>query len=758
MKQKYLQTKSLTALILLCFSCSMDLQPPSAAVCQREMVQLLREAAQKGYTPRNTFNPDAKLPYMDSLLNNPHSSPGEIRFCTYLKANILLELGEEGKAIRLLEPLAKTRYKNDTQILKTLALAYLRQGERSNCVTHHASESCILPISGLGIHNDTDGSRKAIQSYEHLLRVDPSDLESRWLLNLAYMTVGDYPDKVPQQYFIPGMDGDATHRVRPFEDIAADLKLEVGNMAGGSITDDFDNDGYLDIITSGWGVTDAMHYFHNSGNGKFEDWSQKMGLRGITGGLNIIQTDYNNDGYKDIFVLRGAWRGEFGRIPNSLLKNNGDGTFSDVTTASGLLSFHPTQTATWNDFNNDGWLDVYIGNESMRSNPSEVHPNELYINNQNGTFREVAREAVCDFVGFVKGVTSGDFDNDGWQDLFISTMDGERRLFRNKGLKGTEIAFTDVTVTAGLSDEHGNSFPTWFWDYDNDGWLDIFACDYTFDKSLGYYEAAEKLDLPAGAHEKMLLYHNNHDGTFTNVAGKLGLNTNVFAMGANFGDIDNDGFLDMYLGSGNPRYQSLVPNKMFLNLDGEQFADVTTSARVGHLQKGHGVSFADMDNDGDQDIYIEMGGAFPGDAYQNSFFLNPGQNTNNWICLNLEGSDANRAAIGSRIRLTFHENGTLRRVYRDVNSGGSFGASPLRQEIGIGQAAIIDEIEITWAGSQTVQVFRNVQPNQFIRIKEGTFETTSYALKVIDWILPNRLCLPGAAPISVTGGLQQTPN
>ncbi|MEJ1240625.1 FG-GAP-like repeat-containing protein [Chryseolinea sp. T2] len=737
---------------ILPFSCSMDLQPSSAAACQREMVQLLKEAHHQGYNPRNTFRPDAKLPFMDSLLSNPHSSEGEIRFCTYLKANILLELGEEKKAIRLLEPLVKSRYRNDTQILKTLALAYLRLGERSNCVSNHASESCILPISGLGIHNDMDGSRKAIESYQALLRVDPSDLESRWLLNLAYMTIGDYPEKVPADLLIPGMQGDTTHRVRPFEDIAGDLKLEVGNMAGGSITDDFDNDGYVDVITSGWGTSDAMHYFHNSGDGKFEDWSQKMQLKGITGGLNLLQTDYNNDGYKDIFVLRGAWRGAFGHDPNSLLRNNGDGTFTDVTTASGLLSFHPTQTATWNDFNNDGWLDVYIGNESVVGNFSEMHPNELYINNQDGTFREVAHKALCDLLGFVKGVTSGDYDNDGWQDIFISTMDGGRRLFRNKGVKDGEISFTDATVIAGLSNEKNRTFPTWFWDYDNDGWLDIFLCDYTFERSLGYYEAAEKLGIAAGADDKMLLYHNNGDGTFTNVSKKVGLTTNVFAMGANFGDIDNDGYLDMYLGSGNPLYQSLVPNKMFHNLGGKEFADVTTSARVGHLQKGHGVSFADMDNDGDEDIYIEMGGAYPGDSYQNSFFLNPGQNTNNWISIELEGKKSNRLAIGTRIKVSFRENGVVRHVFRDVNSGGSFGASPLRQHIGIGQASVIDAIEINWGGSHTIQKIQNVKPGQSVVIKEEG-EMTTRQLKSIDWVLPNRLCIPGTFPVVATDSL-----
>lgn len=758
MKLKYLHAVLFVSAVLLPLSCSMDLQPSSSAACQREMVQLLKEAYQKAATPRNTFNPHVKLPYMDSLLSNPHSTPSQIRFCNYLKANILLELGEEERAIKLLEPLVKARYKNDTQIQKTLALAYLRLGERSNCVTLHASESCILPISGLGMHREAAGSRKAITAYESLLQVDPSDLESRWLLNLAYMTLGEYPERVPEKFLIPNMGGDTTYSIKPFEDIAGDLRLEVGNMAGGNVTDDFDNDGYLDIVTSGWGTTDVMHFFHNNGSGKFDDWSQKMGLRGITGGLNMVQADYNNDGYKDILVLRGAWRGEFGREPNSLLKNNGDGTFSDVTTASGLLSFHPTQAATWNDFNNDGWVDVYIGNESMRGNLPQTYPNELYINNQDGTFREVARMAFCDYVGFVKGVTSGDYDNDGWQDIFVSTMDGERKLFRNKGMKGNEIVFEDVTVSAGLSNERGRTFPTWFWDYDNDGWLDIFACDYTFERSLAYYAAAEKLGMETGNEQKMLLYHNNQDGTFTNVANDLGLNINVFAMGANFGDVDNDGFLDMYLGSGNPLYQSLVPNKMFVNLGAKKFADVTTSARVGHLQKGHGVSFADIDNDGDQDIYIEMGGAFPGDSYQNSFFLNPGQNTNNWICLNLQGTKSNRAAIGSRIRVTFTENGVKRNVYRDVNSGGSFGANPLRREIGIGQATVIDEIEITWAGSQTKQVFRDIKPNQFLTIEEGRIDAIPNQLKVIDWILPNRLCLPGAEPVSVVGTKQLLPN
>jgi len=512
-------------------------------------------------------------------------------------------------------------------------------------------------------------------------------------------------------------------------------------MAGGSIVDDFNNDGYLDVVTSSWDLSENMQYFENVKDGSFKERTQNANLIGITGGLNMMQTDYNNDGYKDIFITRGAWKNDFGNEPNSLLRNNKDGTFTDVTIPSGLLSFHPTQTATWNDFNNDGWLDVFIGNESSK----QKHPCELYINNQDGTFTNIAAKAKCNVTAYVKAVTSGDYNHDGWKDLCLSTMDGIRVLLKNKGGEGKRIEFEETTKAAGLGDTYSRSFPTWFWDYDNDGWLDIYVCDYTFQKSLAYYTAAEKLNIEAGNPDKMLLYHNNHDGTFTNVAREMGLNKVAFAMGSNFGDIDNDGYLDIYLGTGNPIYQSLVPNKMFKNIDGKRFADVTASARVGHLQKGHGVAFADLDNDGDQDIYIDMGGAYKGDEYTNSFFLNPGQGTNNWICLDLEGVQSNKAAIGTSIKVTFTENGVSRSVYRDVNSGGSFGSSPLRREIGIGQATIIDEITVHWHGSDRTQVFKNVKPNQFLKLVEGQNELKKVDLKKLNWSLPNKVCITPVA-------------
>ena len=156
--------------------------------------------------------------------------------------------------------------------------------------------------------------------------------------------------------------------------------------------------------------------------------------------------------------------------------------------------------------------------------------------------------------------------------------------------------------------------------------------------------------------------------------------------------------------------------------------DVTNSARVGNLQNGHGVSFADLDNDGDEDIYIEMGGAYVGDAYESSLYLNPGQNNNRWINIVLEGTTSNRAAIGAKIKVTFKEDGVERFVYREVNSGGSFGANPLRQHIGIGGAQSIDKIEIQWPATGQTQVFNNVPAGLNIRIKEGDSKFTSYKL------------------------------
>lgn len=684
-----------------------------------KMVKIL-EARNRMYDVKeNPFATNAEILYFDSIIKTSYE--GHLKLYNELnKGNALLKLGKESEAVSIIESVIKRQKaidgRDNPQSLNFLAIAYMRLAEKQNCVNYHNPESCIIPIQKNGIHTIRQGSQKAIEIYKKLLDINPNDYESRWLLNIAYMTIGGYPLNVPKQWLIPNLNKDNSgYSIKPFLDVAANAGIKGRNMSGGVIVDDFNNDNYLDIMTSDWSLDGVMHYYQNDQKGKYIDNSKVSEIGRFKGGLSMVQADYDNDGDTDIFVLRGAWMRKYGRQPNSLLRNNGDGTFTDVTIKSGLYSEFPTQAGLWNDFNNDGYLDLFIGNESTNN---ESYPSELYLNDQDGTFTNVAKTAKCDVVSYIKGATSVDYDNDGDIDLFLSGMDKRKILLKNTGIKNGIPQFIDVTKQAGLAGINVMTFPTWFWDYDNDGWQDIFVCGYQYDGSIGGEVAMEILNTPNNS-SKMYLYRNNHDGTFSDVSKAAGLNKTVFAMGSNFGDIDNDGFLDFYLGTGNPDYKSLIPNKLFRNMGNGKFADVTVSGRVGNLQKGHAVAINDMDNDGDSDIFIEVGGAYFGDAFSNSLYMNPGQNNNRWIKLQLEGTESNRSAIGTKVKVTFRENGVSRSVHRILNSGGSFGASALRMEIGIGQATMIDQIEIIWPKNQKKQVFKNIKPNQYLKIIEG---------------------------------------
>lgn len=603
-----------------------------------------------------------------------------------------------------------------------LAVAYLRLGEQENCLRNHTGAACLLPVGEEGIHTKPHGSRQAMQHYLALLQDDPTDLNARWLLNLAAMTIGAYPEQVPTEWRLPPSAFDSDADIGQFKDSAPALGLDAVGLAGGSILEDLDGDGHLDVMVSSWGLRDQLRYFRNTGDGSFTEQTQKAGLTGIVGGLNLIHADYDNDGHTDILVLRGAWLGPHGRHPNSLLRNRGDGTFEDVTEAAGVLSFRPTQTAAWGDFDNDGWLDLFIGNESL---PGDSQPCQLFRNTGDGTFEERAEHAGVAVGGYVKGVVWGDYDNDGLLDLYLSRLREPNILFRNTGPDATgRWMFQDVTTQAGVG-EPLHSFPTWFWDYNNDGWLDLFVSGYElrFDQITVANVAADYLGMPHSA-ELPRVYKNNGNGTFTDVAEQLGLARALYTMGGNFGDLDNDGFSDVYLGTGAPSFRALMPNRMFHNKDGQTFQDVTTSGGVGHLQKGHGISFGDIDNDGDQDIYAVMGGAYSGDVFQNALFINPGHGKH-WLTLRLEGVAANRSAIGTRIRVTTITAGIRRDIYATVSTGGSFGASSLQQEIGLGDAERIEQLEIRWPGSGLVQRFDDVPMDHILTIREGAARSVS---------------------------------
>ena len=268
------------------------------------------------------------------------------------------------------------------------------------------------------------------------------------------------------------------------------------------------------------------------------------------------------------------------------------------------------------------------------------------------------------------------------------------------------------------------SFPVWFWDFDNDGLLDIYASGYFGD--IGAL-AADALGLPHQS-EKTCLYRGIGNGRFEEVASSVGLTRPTAPMGSNFGDINGDGFDDFYLGTGEPKIMNLMPNLMFLNQGGKHFVDVTRAGGFGHLQKGHAIAFADFDNDGDQDVFEQMGGGYPGDQFHDALYENPGHG-NHWITLKLSGDRSNRSAIGARIRIDIVEEGQKRSIYKWVGSGGSFGASPLRQNIGLGQATSIERLEVYWPTTDTTQMWSGLPFDQAFGITEGRSQLIELPLR-----------------------------
>ena len=687
----------------------------------RKMAALLREIFAKSDWKSDPNKPAQRVEYYKEMLATRNLKPAEHLLVAQEMANEQLRAGDSAGAVATLKAAlvdsslqsAVQSASLDTTLHQALAMSYLRLGEQENCAGMHGQKSCIFPIRGSGVHQVTRGAEGAVREFSLLLAKNPDDFQSRWLLNIAYMQLGQYPSSVPKQWLVREELFKSEADIGEFLDVAPQAGIAVTGHSGGALVQDFDGDGLLDVMVSSSGPLDQLHFFHNNGDGSFTDRTREAGLVGETGGLNLVITDYNNDGHPDVLILRGGWWGKFGCYPLSLLKNNGNGTFDDVTVEAGLLSMHPTQTAAWADYDNDGYLDLFVGHESAADNP---HPSQLFHNNRDGTFTDIAQSSGLDALGFVKGVAWGDYNNDGKPDLYVSVRGGRNHLFRNDGPSQQHSGwlFTDVAEQAGVGHQT-NSFATWFFDYDNDGWPDIFSAGYST-RSMQDVGAFE-LNKPFTA-ETSRLYHNNHDGTFTDVSKETHLDRSILVMGANFGDIDNDGWLDVYLGTGESDYAALLPNRMFHNYEGKRFEDITTSSGMGHLQKGHGISFADFENSGYEDVFEEMGGAFPGDTYQSVLYKNPGSGRH-WISLDLEGTSTNRLAFGASISVTISDAGRERTIYRTVGYGSSFGGNPLAQHIGTNNAPVIKTLVVTWPTSGRKQIFRNVAADRYLFLREG---------------------------------------
>ena len=604
-----------------------------------------------------------------------------------------------------------------------LGAIHLRRGETENCVQCIGPSSCIFPLVPAARHQKTSGSREAIRHFAEYLEVRPEDLGVRWLLNVAYMTLGEYPSKVPPKDLIPIDAFRSKVDVGRFENVASRVGLGVrgANMSGGSVFDDFTGDGRPDIVLSSNDVDLGASLFVNRGDGTFEDRSESSGLAAQPLGINTTQADFDNDGRLDVLLVRGGWEAPY-RM--SLMRNKGGGVFEDVTVAAGLDEPISADTASWADFDNDGLVDLYVCGEFARSATEGLVPAgddvpledprnrcRLYRNRGDGTFVNVAETAgVCND-RYAMGSTWGDYDGDGLLDLYVSNFGSANRLYHNKG-DGT---FEDLAGKLGVTEpRHGYS--CWFWDYDNDGRLDLFVIEFVGD--VGDV-AASALGLPPSLKSHPRLYRNLGPEGFRDVSAEAGLDRVMLGMGSSFGDIDNDGFLDFYLGTGRPGYSALMPNLLFKNMAGRRFEDVTTSSGTGHLQKGHGVSFADYDDDGDLDLLVAAGGAVPGDRAYDLLFQNPGHD-GHWLKLKLAGGRTNRAALGAKIRAdVVGADGKTRSIYRQVGGGSSYGGSSLVELIGLGDARSVASLTITWPVSRTRQVFRDIAADRTIEVTEG---------------------------------------
>jgi FG-GAP-like repeat/ASPIC and UnbV len=622
------------------------------------------------------------------------------------KAGLLNFSGEAEKAYEVLTELRsfldsqeRLRLPHLASVIYFQGVSALRRGENDNCIMCRAESACILPISASAVHSKPTGSRLAIEHFTEYLTRFPDDLGVRWLLNLAHMTLGEYPDRVDPRFRLNlKAFFQSSFDIGRFHEAARLVGLNRFNSAGGAIMEDFDDDGLLDVAVTSFSPNESMSYHRNKGDGTFEDRSREAGLTDQLGGMVCYQADYDNDGRMDIFVPRGAWLPY--PIRPSLLRNAGAGVFSDVTRGAGLLDPVNSNAAAWSDYDNDGWIDLYVG--------CERQTNRLYRNKGNGTFEEVAAKAgvLGDAGQFCKGCTWVDYDNDGYPDLFLNNALAGR-LFHNN-CDGT---FTESTSPMGI-DGPRSGFSCWTWDYDNDGWLDIFAT--CFDRTLA--DVVKGLIGESHGRYSNRLYRNLKGKGFENVTQQAGLDMVFSTMGSNYGDFDNDGWLDMYLGTGEPNLATLVPNRMFKNVGGERFAEITGTSGTGHLQKGHGIACGDWDRDGDVDLFVQTGGAADGDKYHNLLFQNPGQG-NHWLTVKLVGKKTNRAAIGARIKIITAGEKPLS-VHRHVSSGSSYGASPLQQTIGLATAERVAVLEIHWPTSGTTQVFRDVVANHAIEVTE----------------------------------------
>jgi hypothetical protein len=600
-----------------------------------------------------------------------------------------------------------------------LGLVALRLGEIGDRRTAAGSGDPTSATARRDDQSHSDATRGAVEQFRAFLAEWPDDLRVRWLLNVAYMELGQYPAGVPAKYLIELNRFRSKLEFPPFEDVAqrAGLNSAGPSLAGGSVFDDFDGDGLPDLFITSLDTRRGATLFVNRGDGTLTDRSAAAGIDDQVYALNVTHADFDNDGDLDLLLLRG---GRDRPLRLSLLRNRGTGAFDDVTVASGLGEPIASRSAAWGDYDNDGWVDVFVCSEGepdqdarARSRPSPRNRCRLYRNRRDGTFEDLADQAGVGNEHIATGAAWGDYDDDGRLDLYVSNFDAPCRLYRNLG----DRTFREEAMQAGVAGPtHVKATACWFWDFDNDGRLDLFVND----SHAGLADvAASYLGRTVDDAGHPRVYRNMGPRGFRDVSRELGLDRPVLALGANFGDIDNDGYLDIFLAAGWRSLASPFPSLLLKNIEGRRFDDVTESHRTSRIQKGSGVSFADWDSDGDLDFFVNPGGTVPADTSFPLLFKNPGHGRH-WLKVKLVGTKTNRGALGARIKVDVGSaDGRPRSIDRRVGNNSSFGGNSLVETVGLSEATEVAKLTVFWPTSHTRQEFAHIAADQEIEITES---------------------------------------
>ena len=650
---------------------------------------------------------DSTTALTNALEVNPDDTEARIRLGYFLGAPQQMLVPDLSASKRQFEKVLELE-PNNLEAMLQLGLAEFRLGEADkaakrfeNIIQNYRRHSGAYYY--LGVYHLRHGNlEKAVTNFKESLRLKPRDPETLWNLWTAYSQLGGYPADLPEEFKIKPWGGFVTPnsvgRDSLFTDMAANLKMDKVDGGRGSAWGDYDNDGDEDIVAVGTYQPHVL--YRNNGNGTFTNVADQAGIADPRGGWGSLFADYDNDGFLDLYITRGGWSGA---AENTLYHNNGDGTFTDVTHTAGVADPQSSFCAAWADYDNDGFLDLYIADGVIGDGAANV----LYRNNGDGTFTNIAEIAGVANTGNSLGTAWGDYDKDGYIDLHVVNFGQSNVLYRNNG-DGT---FTDVTSIAGMTLPVTDAFVTFFLDVDNDADLDIFISN---SGSFQAFIAGQITGAAPHDGDRQVLYRNNGDGTFTDVTRESGLYHAFGAMGANFGDIDSDGYLDIYLATGAPQMGRLERDALFRNNGDGTFTDATLALGLGNIGKGHGVTFGDVDTDGDVDIYVPVGGAFIGDQWHNLFYQNTGTG-NNWLTLKLVGVKSNRDGIGAKVTLRVGDSV----IYREVSGGCGFGSTnSLSLEIGLGKHTKVDTLEIVWPSGQ-VDTHRNLSVNQKRVITEG---------------------------------------